>query len=544
MKFINLKNLHIYFFYFFLFSIPFQTRKVFLTDHSFYSGAFTEYTTFFLYLSDILLIITLFLWLILSKSLIKRLDFNKLRNAVYKNKVWTYLLFFFFFLGLNLIFKRDYLEISFFQFLKLLELILLSLYVYFNLNKAKWLFNSLLVLSISGFTQGIIAIFQFTGQRSFFKSEELLRKITGESLIGADISGVAKFVFEGQKIVRSYGTFSHPNVLGGFLIFTILITILLYLESKSGYLSSKVSNFQLFSLYNNTKRSISQGITYSLFWIIMIFVQISALFLTFSRVSWISFILAVIILLIVYIIYLYNVSRETNSDSCSSFDKKGLFIDRYSYKNFFSISSYQSKNYTYHLNSAKSAIIKLKELFIVILLLIILIISNFSIIQARIGDNLLSADSRLPDNSAISDRNFYNNVSRETISNNPLFGSGLGTFIFQIDEYLEKNNIEQKLEPWQYQPAHNIYFLICSEIGVIGLLFFLLFLVYGISSSIKIVSRETIQKNYSSLNKGRLVGIVLKKLRFPLYQRGLGGFCEESQDSSLNKSLNMQKISL
>ncbi len=613
-----------------------------MTGHSFYSGAFTEYATFFLYLSDILLIIALFLWLISSKNLIKRLDFNKWKNTVNKNKIWKYLLFFTLVLGLNLIIKRDYLEISFFQFLKLLELILLSLYVYFNLNKAKWLFNSLLVLSISGFTQGIIAIFQFTGQQSFFKSE-LLRKITGESLIGADISGVAKFVFEGQKIVRSYGTFSHPNVLGGFLIFTILITILLYLESKSGYLSSKVSNSQLFSLYNNTKRNISQGIMYSLFWIIMIFVQISALFLTFSRVSWISFILAVIILLIVYIIYLYNVSRETiqknysfpdkgrlgispfvkggwgeptgispfikggwgdfeklqnyslklkirnifsfllntfiprrfkpslapsirlslktgsyqgenqnsfsdkgiacsnrepnglggiilkklcfpfyqrglggfykklqnytlksnknvsretNSDSCSSFDKKGSFIDRYNYKNFFSISSYQSKNYTYYLNSAKSAIIRFKELFIVIILFIFLLISNFSLIQTRIGDNLLSANSRLPDNSAISDRNFYNNVSRETISNNPLFGSGLGTFIFQIDGYLEKNNIKQKLEPWQYQPAHNIYFLIVSEIGVIGLLFFLLFLVYGISSSIKIVSRETIQKTF------------------------------------------------
>ena len=423
-----------------------------MTDYSFYSGSFTEYATFFLYLSDILLIITLFLWLISNKNLIKRFDLNKLKNIISKNKTWRYFLLFVLLLGLNLIIKRDYFEISLFGFLKLLELILLSLYVCFNLNKAKWLFNSLLVLSISGFVQGMIAIFQFTTQQSFFKSE-LLRKLTGESLIGADISGVAKFVFEGQKIVRSYGTFPHPNILGGFLIFTILITILLYLESKNGYLSSKMANYQLFSLYNNTKRGISQGVTYSLFWIIMIFVQISALFLTFSRVSWISFILAVIILFIVYIIYLYNVSYET------------LF---------------------------KNIIINFKELFVVILLLIILIISNFSIIQARIGDNLLSASSRLPDNSAISDRNFYNNVSRETISNNFLFGSGLGTFIFQIDGYLEKNNIKQKFEPWQYQPAHNIYFLIASEIGIIGLLFLLLFLVYTISTSLKIVSRETI----------------------------------------------------
>ncbi|MCK5475016.1 MAG: O-antigen ligase family protein [Candidatus Pacebacteria bacterium] len=300
--------------------------------------------------------------------------------------------------------------------------------------------------------QGVIAISQFTTQQSFFKSE-LLRKLTGESLIGADISGVAKFVFEGQKIVRSYGTFPHPNVLGGFLILTILITILLYLESKNGYLSSKLANYKLFSSYDNTKDGISQGIICSLFWIVIIFIQISALFLTFSRISWFSFILAVIILLIISITYLTNVSRET---------------------------------------LVKNTIIKFKELFIVILLLIVLTISNFSIIQARIGDNLLSVDNRSPNNYALSDRLFYNNVSNKIISNNPFFGSGLGTFVFQIDGYLEENNINQKLEPWQYQPAHNIYFLIASEIGIIGLLFFLLFLIYTISISLNIVSSEII----------------------------------------------------
>ena len=143
------------------------------------------------------------------------------------------------------------------------------------------------------------------------------------------------------------------------------------------------------------------------------------------------------------------------------------------------------------INNIKNTIIKFKELFIALLFLIFLIISNFSLIQARIGDDLFS-DNDLPSNHAISDRSFYNNVSRETISENFILGSGLGTYIFQIDEYLEKNNIKQELQPWQYQPAHNIYLLIASEIGIIGLLFFLLFVIYVISGSIKIVSRETI----------------------------------------------------
>ena len=499
----KIKNLHIYFFYLFLFSIPFQTRKVFLTEYSFYSGAFTEYTTFFLYLSDIFLILALFFWLILNKKLIKRINFTEINikgtsekskschsrgggnpefNSKYNilrynfgsflkfsktknNQIWKYFLLFVFVLGMNLILKRDYFEISLFQFLKFIEVFLLLIFVYFNLKRKKILFNSLLILSISGFFQGIIAILQFINQKSVFYNSPFVQKLIGESLIDSNISGVANFVFEGQKIVRSYGTFPHPNILGGFLIFTIFITIFLYLESKSGYLSSRILSFRLNRQDNNTNRHKSQGVFYVYFWVVLIFVQISALFLTFSRVSWIGAILAVI-LLCFFCLFNKIVSRETILLRQVNFFRKILNI---------------SYNY--------------KELLIAVILFLLVIISNFFLIQARFNGDMFS-NSNLPNNSAISDRLFYNNVSRETISNNFLFGSGIGTSIFQINNYLKNNDIEQEIEPWQYQPAHNIYFLIASEVGIIGLLFFLLlFIVYVISNSIKIVSRETISNN-------------------------------------------------
>jgi hypothetical protein len=370
----------------------------------------------------------------------------------------------------------------------------------------------------SGFLQSLIAIYQFISQHSVFTSQ-ILAKITGESVIGSQIPGVAKIIIDGEKIIRAYGTFPHPNILGGFLIFTLLITVYLYLEHKKDTLSSKLdlktypenkqmlihpcltrifkfiyakTSFLRLSQYNNTDSIKSQGILYSLPWITLIFTQTTALFFTFSRTAWAGFLLS---LFIISIFYFYNhkiVSRETISK----------------------------------INNIKNTIIKFKELFIVFLLLIFLVISNFSLIQARIGGDLFSNDG-LPSNYAVSDRSFYNNVSRETISKNFILGSGLGAYIFQIDGYLEKNNIKHELEPWQYQPAHNIYFLIASEIGVIGLVLFLLFIAYVISGSIKIVSRETIEENCSSLDKGRL-----------------GGVFEKSQGFSLNKSLNRQKISL
>lgn len=49
-------------------------------------------------------------------------------------------------------------------------------------------------------------------------------------------------------------------------------------------------------------------------------------------------------------------------------------------------------------------------------------------------------------------------------------GVGIGQFI--INEYKMNSN----LESWQYQPVHNIYLLAFSELGIVGLAFFLLWI--------------------------------------------------------------------
>ena len=355
-KSINWSKLHIYFFYLFLLSIPFQTRKVFLTQYSFYSGAFTEYATFFIYASDVFLILALFFWLV-SNPLLRKgwgcvkivknyLSFlprigvrgklrqestatinyslctkHRTKNKIAKlRKIQILLLAFVAWLIVNAIINNKYLEISVFQIIKFIELFLLLVYIYFNLANKKALIISLFVISLAGFLQSLIAIYQFIFQQSLFNSP-ILAKITGEAVISPQIPGIAKIVMDGEKIIRAYGTFPHSNVLGGFLVLSIIISIYLLLEHKYIILSRCKSSYIQFY---NTKFKKSQAQTaISLIWVIVIFAQITALLFTFSRSAWAGFVISLAVLLsLLYIRRFRIVSRETISYATKNNIKK------------------------------------------------------------------------------------------------------------------------------------------------------------------------------------------------------------------------------
>ncbi|HPN96876.1 MAG TPA: O-antigen ligase family protein, partial [Candidatus Moranbacteria bacterium] len=66
-----------------------------------------------------------------------------------------------------------------------------------------------------------------------------------------------------------------------------------------------------------------------------------------------------------------------------------------------------------------------------------------------------------------------------------MFGIGQGQFVWNMQEY--SHNI---LESWQFQPVHNVFLLIWSELGVVGLVLFMIFL-YRLFQSEKNVPRGT-----------------------------------------------------
>lgn len=114
--------------------------------------------------------------------------------------------------------------------------------------------------------------------------------------------------------------------------------------------------------------------------------------------------------------------------------------------------------------------------FMVILSLFLAI--NFFIFHDLIVTRMFSSDVSL-DVSGI-ERVELNKQAFSVIKSNALLGVGLGNYIPHVF-----SNDVNKLEAWQYQPVHNIFLLILSETGVIGLFMFLLILIFSFIEKIR-----------------------------------------------------------
>lgn len=74
---------------------------------------------------------------------------------------------------------------------------------------------------------------------------------------------------------------------------------------------------------------------------------------------------------------------------------------------------------------------------------------------------------------AIQERFFFNEVGVDTVRQNYpqlFFGVGMGNFVSHYMQYLPG------LAPHLYQPVHNVFILVASEIGILGLIAFVIFL--------------------------------------------------------------------
>lgn len=437
-----------YVLYVLLFLIPFGTRKVFLTQYSFFSGSYNEYVTYSLYLTD-LIVVSLFALLLVqcTSDIVKRF---MVKSASGINNI---LAVFLIWIALSITANMNYFEVSAYQAVRMAEYVGLAVIIRHIVNTKKRLLQSLFIISFSGFVQGAIALVQFYFQSSIFGTG-ISHKLSGESIISTNIIGTSNIVYDGVKIIRSYGTFTHPNVLAGFLVVTMLITLFLYTLMKSN---------AVFSVIYNTKHKECQGSCGPRLLLFLLFVQFSALVATMSRAAMVS--LFIIALVNVFIFKI--VPRET----------------------FFS----ELRSY-FHKSNPFSRVVRV---FFAGILSALLIASSIFF--------LFRITNEFTNHQSFQDRILLQDVSRGTIYENPVFGTGIGTYVL----ILRDNYSSRIMNYWQYQPDHNLFLLIASEIGLIGLAIYL-FVMYSLYKLIDSVCEQiSIYDRYLKLLFKSLIVVVL-----------------------------------
>lgn len=103
--------------------------------------------------------------------------------------------------------------------------------LWFGLGPTQKATRPIFVKGFLGLTviQALLGIWQFALQRSLGLSW------LGEAIIGPEIAGVAKISLGGERIIRAYGTFGHPNILAVILGVGLILLLAWFFEaSKKG----------------------------------------------------------------------------------------------------------------------------------------------------------------------------------------------------------------------------------------------------------------------------------------------------------------------
>lgn len=233
--------------------------------------------------------------------------------------------------------------------------------------------------------------------------------LLGESVLGQQTAGTAKIVIEGVKFIRGYGTFPHPNVLGAFLGMGLIALSYLFLLNMSRPKEKLFGWFLKLPRMNTSTVAILLGLDLTLF----------GLVLTFSRAAWAVAGIAMLL--------------------------------------FFICMWLKRKEYGISLSS-------LCALVLVFVVLSGIIVYKMSwAIFPRAAVNLGEP--------AVSYRLAYTELGITLSKAHPL-GVGIGNSVF----YAVKSELYQKMgmrEVWAWQPVHNLYLLISSEVGIAGLVLFL-----------------------------------------------------------------------
>lgn len=198
-----------FFMFLFLICFPFQIRTLLYDPNLFFGGAFNVYSVFFVHVGDVFLILSLIFY---GVSYYR----DDIESVSYGEKNTNILLMA---MLLTLIGSVFFAESKILAFISVIRFMLLGVVYFMIVSEVVTRREIMLTIAIGVGFQSLMAIAQFGLQHS------VGLRFLGESVIGEGIKGVAKIDIGNDKIVRAYGTFAHPNILGGFLVVGIWLLI-------------------------------------------------------------------------------------------------------------------------------------------------------------------------------------------------------------------------------------------------------------------------------------------------------------------------------
>lgn len=398
------------FLFFWVFSLFFPIKYVFPSHFSYQTGLFSDFTSFSLYLSDILLTIT-WLWILIPRGK----EFYHV--VITKNPVkWLILWVMVVFLA-N--FNQNW-PLSLFFVGKTLEIIVAygTIAVIIKETGVKYRLLSIFV-ALAG-VQSLIAINQF-----FLQHPLGLFKL-GEQQVYPLGWGIAKIVSYGTAYIRGYGTFPHPNLLSAFLVAGILINIYLFLKTTKLHWQALLGGLLIINILGLTATFSRAG-----YLALGLALAVSAVALPLLRGSTLRqqgdgvskkpnlisvfFIILFSIILSVSLFHRFLLTRATVSDQATV--ERGVY------------------------NQIAVKMIKDKPIF-----------------GQGIGQSMLHMQQYLPlTNSQKKEANDRNQIT----SASDIIGSDNKELVWGSDI---------KLQPWQTQPIHNFFLLSAAELGIPGAL--------------------------------------------------------------------------
>jgi len=245
----------------------------------------------------------------------------------------------------------------------------------------------------------------------------------------------------GGRWLRAYGGLDHPNILGGILVIIILMAIYWFLAIAR----------TMYDRYKNEKDLSSVPVKSIIFGIVVFYSSLiifaSGLFFSFSRSAWLAL-------------------------------AAGLFI--------FTILLIYKQEWIGGIQLLK-VVITLGAVFF-----------TWFLIYGNVASTRALGSGRLEDKS-VSERALYYNDFKKVISNHWLAGVGMGNYTLAV----------YKNDPggasYRYQPVHNVFLLVWSETGILGLLAFAGLFVYLIIKNFLEIGNWKLEINKSGNKASNLI---------------------------------------